>query len=75
MIRPSPRKRRLKIFEFIRGSIASNGEAPTLAEIGRRFELNSPASVYAILAKLEGEGLIKRSRKWRGIEIVRESRP
>jgi SOS-response transcriptional repressor LexA len=70
MIRPSPRKRRLRILEFIRGCIASNGEAPTIAEIGRRFDLKSSASVYNVLVKLETEGLIKRSRKWRGIEIV-----
>ena len=72
MIRLSPKKRRLQVYEFIRIRLVGTGEAPTLAEIGRRFELRSPASVHAILVKLENEGLIKRSRNWRGIEIVHQ---
>jgi SOS-response transcriptional repressor LexA len=70
MISSSPRKRRLKIYEYIKGCIESKGSAPTLVEIGARFELRSTATVHAILVKLEKDGLIKRSRNWRGIEIV-----
>lgn len=52
----------------------STGEAPTIAEIGRHFELNSPASVHAILVKLEQDGFIKRTPNIsRGIEIVSQN--
>lgn len=64
-----------RVYNFIAGQIAVNGEAPTIAEIGREFELRSSASVHQILVKLEGQGRIKRSRRHRGIEIVKPSTP
>lgn len=54
----TPRQQR--IFNFIRGYIQSNGVAPTIAEIGRQFQIRSSASVHAVLAILEREGLIKK---------------
>ena len=65
----------LGIYRFIAGCIASNGEAPTIAEIGKRFGIQSTGAVHQILTDLETEGLIKRSRRWRGIEIVPQSSP
>jgi repressor LexA len=60
-----------RIYEFIRRYIESNQEPPTIAEIGRQFEMRSPASVHAVLLVLEREGLIKRTPNVsRGIEIV-----
>jgi repressor LexA len=60
-----------RILQFIRDCIASTGEAPTMAEIGRRFELKSSASVHEILVKLEKKGYIRRSRgAWRGIRVL-----
>jgi len=68
----TPKQRR--IFEFIRRYIDSNQEAPTIAEIGRQFEMKSSASVHAVLTALEREGLIKRiPNVSRGIEIVQQS--
>ena len=65
----TPKQRR--IFEFIRRYIDSNQEAPTIAEIGRQFEMKSSASVHAVLTALEREGLIKRiPNVSRGIQIV-----
>lgn len=66
-----------RVFEFIRGYIESNHEPPTIAEIGRHFQMSSSASVHAILTTLEREGLIKRvPNVSRGIEIVeQESAP
>src|SRR5829696_119419 len=62
-----------RIFEFIRRYIESNQEAPTIAEIGRQFQLSSSASVHAILVALEREGLIKRiPNVSRGIEVVQQ---
>src|SRR5688572_14314611 len=61
-----------RVFEFIRRYIESNQEAPTIAEIGRQFQMSSSASVHAILIALEREGLIKRiPNVSRGIQIVR----
>jgi repressor LexA len=60
-----------RIFDFIRGYMESNQEAPTIAEIGRKFEMRSSASVHAVLTALEREGLIKRIPNIsRGIQIV-----
>jgi SOS regulatory protein LexA len=62
-----------RIFEFIRRYIDSNQEAPTIAEIGRQFQMRSSASVHAVLTTLEREGLIKRiPNVSRGIEIVQQ---
>ena len=63
-----------RIFEFIRRYIESNHEAPTIAEIGRQFQMRSSASVHAVLTALEREGLIKRMPNVsRGIEIVQQN--
>jgi len=43
-----------RIFEFIRRYIDSNQEPPTIAEIGRQFEMRSSASVHAVLVALAG---------------------
>ena len=62
-----------RVYDFIRRYIDSNQEPPTIAEIGRQFELRSSASVHAILLALEREGLIKRiPNVSRGIEIVQQ---
>jgi len=67
----TPKQRR--IFEFIRRYIDSNQEAPTIAEIGRQFQMRSSASVHAVLRALEREGLIKRiPNVSRGIEIIQQ---
>ncbi len=67
----TPKQKR--IFDFIRGYMESNQEAPTIAEIGRHFEMRSSASVHAVLTALEREGLIKRiPNVSRGIQIVEQ---
>src|SRR6185295_20114999 len=64
-----------RIYEFIRRYIDSNQEPPTIAEIGRHFEMRSSASVHAVLTALEREGLIKRiPNVSRGIEIVQQQK-
>ena len=63
-----------RVFEFIRRVIDSNQEPPTIAEIGRQFDMRSSASVHAVLTALEREGLIKRiPNVSRGIQIVQQS--
>lgn len=62
-----------RVFDFIRRYIESNHEPPTIAEIGRQFQMSSSASVHAILIALEREGLIKRiPNVSRGIQIVEQ---
>lgn len=62
-----------RIYEFIRRYNESNQEPPTIAEIGRHFQMSSSASVHAVLLTLEREGLIKRiPNVSRGIEIVQQ---
>jgi repressor LexA len=62
-----------RVFEFIRRYLESNHEPPTIAEIGRQFQMSSSASVHAILIALEREGLIKRiPNVSRGIQIVEQ---
>lgn len=62
-----------RVYEFIKGYVESNGEPPTIAEIGRHFQISSSASVHGILSALEREGLIKRTPNIsRGISIVKQ---
>ena len=69
----TPKQR--KVFEFIQRVIESNEEPPTIAEIGRQFQMRSSASVHAVLTALEREGLIKRiPNVSRGIEIVEQQK-
>jgi repressor LexA len=64
-------KRQKELFDFLDGYLAQNGYAPTLEEIGTRFNLNSLATVHKHLTNLEQKGLIRRT--WnhsRAIELV-----
>ena len=68
-------KRQKEILDYISASIEENGYAPTLEEIGERFELRSMATVHKHLSNLETKGLIR--RKWnhsRAIEVA-DQRP
>ena len=61
----------LRIFEFIKRFYVSNNVTPTMAEIGKQFDLSSPASVFDHLKKMEAKGLITRvPNVSRGIRIV-----
>jgi SOS-response transcriptional repressor LexA len=66
-----PYQRYIQVFTFIQRYVASNEEPPTIMEIGAYVGLRSTASVYDILIALENLGFIRRSRKWRGIEILK----
>jgi repressor LexA len=69
-------KRQKELFDFVGGYLAQHGYAPTLEEIGTRFNLNSLATVHKHLTNLEEKGLIRRT--WnhsRAIELVRQGKP
>jgi repressor LexA len=66
-------RRQKQILDFIREYVAAQGYAPTLEEIGRKFELSSPATVHKHLSNIEAKGLIRRSsNRSRSIELVKQ---
>ncbi len=66
-------KRQREIYEYLKDHIHARGYAPSIMEIGERFELSSPATVHKHLAHLEAKGLIRKKHNLsRAIEIVEE---
>lgn len=68
-------KRQKELLDFLEASIAENGYAPTLEEIGAHFGLSSLATVHKHLSNLEDKGLIR--RRWnhsRALEIVSQKK-
>lgn len=69
-------KRQKELFDYVDGYLAEHGYAPTLEEIGARFNLSSLATVHKHLTNLEQKGLIRRT--WnhsRAIELVSQRQP
>jgi repressor LexA len=67
----TPKQR--QVYEFISRHIDIHKLPPTIAVIGRQFNMSSSASVHSILSALEREGLIKRiPNVSRGIELVKQ---
>jgi repressor LexA len=65
--------RQRQVYEFISSYLKTQNQPPTIAEIGKQFQMTSSASVHSILSALEREGLIKRiPNVSRGIEIVKQ---
>ncbi len=65
--------RQKQVYEFIRRHLETRKQPPTIAEIGKQFQMSSSASVHSILSALEREGLIKRiPNVSRGIEIIKQ---
>src|SRR5918993_982945 len=68
--------RQRHVYDFICRYIEANNQPPTIAEIGKEFQMTSPASVHSILSALERERLITRiPNVSRGIELVRQNVP
>src|SRR5713226_3130202 len=61
-----------RIYEFLSVSIREKGYAPSIPEIGQRFDITSTRGVFDHLKALERKGYIKRVGK-RAIEIVSQS--
>jgi SOS-response transcriptional repressor LexA len=62
-----------RIYEFIKRYAQSNGVTPTISEIGRQFQMSSPASVHQVIGILEREGLVtKVPNVSRGIRLVEQ---
>ena len=67
-------KRQREIYQYLRDHIFSRGYAPSIAEIGKQFQLSSPATVHKHLLHLEAKGLIRKQQNLsRAIEVLPES--
>ena len=65
--------RQRQVYDFICRYNEARQQPPTIAEIGKQFQMTSPASVHSILSALEREGLIRRiPNVSRGIEVIKQ---
>ena len=66
--------RQRRVFDYLSHYVDTHQEPPTIAEIGKQFDMSSSASVHQVLSILEREGLIRRiPNVSRGIEIVQQA--
>jgi repressor LexA len=64
-------KRQKEILDFVRDHVGQHGYAPTLQEIGSRFGLSSPATVYKHVEQLVQKGYLRKApHQGRGIQLV-----
>ena len=64
-------KRQKEILDFVREHVGTHGYAPTLQEIGSRFGLSSPATVYKHVEQLVQKGYLRKApHQGRGIQLV-----
>jgi repressor LexA len=64
-------KRQREILDYLSEFIGQHGYAPSLAEIGRRFNLSSLATVHKHLTNLQEMGFIRRTwNRSRSVEMV-----
>ena len=64
-------KRQREILDYLNEFIQSHGYAPSLEEIGRRFNLSSLATVHKHLSNLQEKGFIRRAwNRSRSVELV-----
>jgi len=64
-------KRQRQILDFINEFIDDNKYAPSLREIGERFDLSSPATIHAHVKNLKDKGFLKTAyNEARSIELT-----
>ena len=64
-------KRQREILDYLNEFIQNHGYAPSLEEIGRRFNLSSLATVHKHLSNLQEKGFIRRAwNRSRSVELV-----
>lgn len=64
-------KRQREILDYLNDFIQQHGYAPSLEEIGRRFNLSSLATVHKHLTNLQDKGFIRRSwNRSRSVELL-----
>ena len=71
-MRKSSEEKMYEILEYVTSEAKKNGYPPTVREICKAVDLNSPSTVHAYLTKLEEKDLIrKESLKTRAIQVNR----
>src|ERR671928_235882 len=64
-------KRQREILDYLNEFIQNHGYAPSLEEIGRRFNLSSLATVHKHLSNLQEKGFVRRAwNRSRSVELV-----
>jgi len=64
-------KRQREILDYLQEFISKHGYAPSLEEVGRRFNLSSLATVHKHLTNLQEKGFIRRSwNRSRSVELL-----
>jgi repressor LexA len=64
-------KRQREILDFLNEFIQQHGYAPSLEEVGRRFNLSSLATVHKHLTNLQEKGFIRRAwNRSRSVELL-----
>jgi repressor LexA len=64
-------KRQREILDYLNDFIQQHGYAPSLEEIGRRFNLSSLATVHKHLTNLQEKGFIRRAwNRSRSVEVI-----
>jgi repressor LexA len=64
-------KRQREILDYLNEFIQQHGYAPSLEEIGRRFNLSSLATVHKHLSNLQEKGFIRRAwNRSRSVELI-----
>ena len=64
-------KRQREILDYLNEFIQQHGYAPSLEEIGRRFNLSSLATVHKHLTNLQEKGFIRRAwNRSRSVELA-----
>jgi repressor LexA len=64
-------KRQREILDYLNDFISKHGYAPSLEEIGKRFNLSSLATVHKHLTNLQDKGFIKRAwNRSRSVELL-----
>jgi repressor LexA len=64
-------KRQREILDYLNDFISKHGYAPSLEEIGKRFNLSSLATVHKHLTNLQEKGFIKRAwNRSRSVELL-----
>jgi repressor LexA len=64
-------KRQREILDYLNEFIQQHGYAPSLEEVGRRFNLSSLATVHKHLTNLQEKGFIKRAwNRSRSVELL-----
>ncbi len=64
-------RRQKEVLDFVGQHVGQHGYAPTLQEIGSRFGLSSPATVYKHVEQLVQKGYLRKApHQGRGIELI-----